>query len=980
MPFNQDPTDTQIDPSFMQPFGDEAAQVTVGEQLEAALELENVPVAVGTRLLEGAHPRVEGFNPLDHLLPGEELIASEFGGARSPEEMQAIRDGRERERQARAALADGPLNEFLAITIAVAADPVTYVPLIGASTKGQSLLRAAGRFAIKGALEVGASEVALQAAQRTRTLEESLVAVLAGSAFGGTLGIGLKALQRAKLNRLVKDAIDDATVIGRDNYVAPPTEPGGVGAAEVVRLTPEETKLAPSFGVATAISKLKGLVSPSLELMTSPLAKAREMALRLTDTGLVTEGVLAGRPNPVAVETKIKRAGASVVRLSQILQDGYNAARAAGLKTLSRDEFYREVGIAMRRGDIHVHPQVDAAAKALRNEIVTPFFNEAKAVGLFGEDIVVKTAESYFTRVYNRTKIAARLPQFQDKVTKWLEREQLKAKLKPEDVLSELELRDVASQIADRIMGTPAERVAFINVPVKRGPLKERVFDIPDEDIAEFLESNAQEVLARYVRTLAADIEITREFGKADAGKQIGEEIIEEARRVALDPKLTEKAREKLLERAASDAQLVNALLNKIRGTSDIPADPRMMGLIRVGRAARNINFLTKLGSVMISSISDIGRLVMTEGLTRTMGTLASDFGSGFKGIRMSTREAQMAGTANDIMTGARSRSLFDLGERYSAETKMERGLNDLGHAFGNLILLNHWNTTLKGITSAMVGTRVLQTAKKIATGQKVSNADMRRWAASGLTPTDAVKIAEMGEHWDDQGAIILGNTDAWTDRSAVDAFRNAVLRDVDNTIITPGAGDAPLWTSTEWGKTIFQFKRFASASTNRTLIAGLQTRDMATMNGIMVMVGSGVLSRALLDIVTDGEVRERSGEQWIAEGIDRSGAMAIFFELDSIMEKFTGASVVKGLTGEEPSRFAQRGQLAQLLGPTAGLVEDVARAGLAANRGEFTQSDLHKIRRLAPLQNVFYLRFLFTKMEEAAGEAAGLPKKAPRR
>ena len=68
------------------------------------------------------------------------------------------------------------------------------------------------------------------------------------------------------------------------------------------------------------------------------------------------------------------------------------------------------------------------------------------------------------------------------------------------------------------------------------------------------------------------------------------------------------------------------------------------------------------------------------------------------------------------------------------------------------------------------------------------------------------------------------------------------------------------------------------------------------------------------------------------------------------------------------------------MLGPSAALVTDVGDAMIGLSRGEFTQSDLHKFRRMVPLQNLFYLRYLFNLSEQAVGEGLNLPEKEPRR
>ncbi len=105
-----------------------------------------------------------------------------------------------------------------------------------------------------------------------------------------------------------------------------------------------------------------------------------------------------------------------------------------------------------------------------------------------------------------------------------------------------------------------------------------------------------------------------------------------------------------------------------------------------------------------------------------------------------------------------------------------------------------------------------------------------------------------------------------------------------------------------------------------------------------------------------------------------------MFYEFDALSEKFLGASPTKFVTGEPVSRFASRGRLSQLLGPTAGLLIDASDAATGFVKGDVVQSDLHRLRRLVPGQNHFALRALLDQVEAGAARSLGIPKKQPRK
>src|SRR3546814_349293 len=86
------------------------------------------------------------------------------------------------------------------------------------------------------------------------------------------------------------------------------------------------------------------------------------------------------------------------------------------------------------------------------------------------------------------------------------------------------ELEDIAQQIINGLLTTPAGRVRYEAIPIKNAPsLKERTFSIPDEMVEDFLESDIDRVSRSYVRTLAPDVELAERFGRADMNDQGGD-------------------------------------------------------------------------------------------------------------------------------------------------------------------------------------------------------------------------------------------------------------------------------------------------------------------------------------------------------------------------------------------------------------------------------------------------------------------------
>jgi hypothetical protein len=248
--------------------------------------------------------------------------------------------------------------------------------------------------------------------------------------------------------------------------------------------------------------------------------------------------------------------------------------------------------------------------------------------------------------------------------------------------------------------------------------------------------------------------------------------------------------------------------------------------------------------------------------------------------------------------------------------------------------------------------------------------------AQPASTPQPRIETVDIPGHGGKDGAVWWANTADWTDKQAVQALRSAVNREVDNIIVTPGVADKPLWASTQTGQIIAQFQSFAMASVQRTMVAGLQQRDMAVLNGVMLAMGLGMLQYYLKSELNGQEPSDKPGV-WIYEAFDNAGLGGWLMNANHSLEKITGDRLgLSALTGQPARRYINVNKLGAIFGPSVGRVSDLIDIFDAMSGGGMTQSDVRKIRRMIPLQNVFYLKWLFDQMESGVNEAFGIPKR----
>ncbi len=104
------------------------------------------------------------------------------------------------------------------------------------------------------------------------------------------------------------------------------------------------------------------------------------------------------------------------------------------------------------------------------------------------------------------------------------------------------------------------------------------------------------------------------------------------------------------------------------------------------------------------------------------------------------------------------------------------------------------------------------------------------------------------------------------------------------------------------------------------------------------------------------------------------SGAIGVIGEITNTIEKISGNSLgLRPLLGIDApaSKQVSRTVSESLLGPTFGslLSTTVAATNAITSEDEMTEADIRTLRRLLPLQNLFYLRGQFDKAQEAISD-----------
>lgn len=890
---------------------------------------------------------VEGYNPYTDKseLHGYEQWGSDFADSRSPEETAWLKQQIDYQNEDQRTLYDAGGEGVLASIAAGMVDPVTVASLFIPGAQGGAVARIASQAAI-GAAATAASEVVLNNQQITRTWGESASHVAAGALMSGVFaaaGSVLSPSVRTAATREVADALDKMSITSAtDTAAASLPEGGSVGAARISEATLEDLTPATGGPVGKLARKAGSYLTPFTRLMESPSKTSRRTALELAENNYTLQGNARGIETPIAAETRVRgwrREEAAVVVTNK---QAYSQYKAAG-GDLSFSQFREEVGNAMRSGDVHANPVVQEAAQSMRTVINRVKVAQQK-LGLLPPDEELKAIgqESYFPRVYKVGKIANERDKFRDMLVDWWSR--------GEKTMSREEAEIAADTTINRITGAKIPQ-DFANVFMVKaaGSTRARTLSVPDRLMKDYLESDANYVLQRHIREVSAEVELTRAFGNKSLEKQLKD--IQDEYDALMRERPAEQA--KLAKARENDIRDITALRDRLAGTYGMPDDPSSF-FVRAGAFLRSANFVTKLGGMTVSAIPDLARGVMVNGFRNTIRGYSSLItrSPAFKASR--AEQLKMAVGLETILH-TRARTMGDLVDSSARTTAVEAGMERVTDAFGKLTMMGHFDDMNKSVNGMITSDGILSGAFA-----------GRRLAKLGINDNMAARIrSEFEKHGEVIEGWHIGNFEKWDDQHVAGVFQSAVLKDVNNTVITPGIGDTPLWASTPLGKTIFQFKSFATASYNRATLGGLQEGTGQFYYGTAFQIALGALTYALKQSANGKEV-DWSPQKLAIEGIDRSGILGPLMEYNNMAEKATGGMIGLGAllgTGTQ-SRYASRGFIGSALGPTFGLLDTITDVTAGVLNGDAGDRVLHNVRTLLLGNNLLWIAPLINQVD----------------
>ena len=497
---------------------------------------------------------------------------------------------------------------------------------------------------------------------------------------------------------------------------------------------------------------------------------------------------------------------------------------------------------------------------------------------------------------------------------------------------------------------------------------------------AGFIEDDIFRLARGYFNSTVPDIEIAKVFGDPMAwGGAVGfRDGINKILRIyteKINKAKTDAQRIKLIKEKNDVIEDLQASRDLVKGLYGLEENPHSF-VSKAVRHAKQYNALTMLTG-WLAAVPDVGRLVMANGIDKVLGDSWTIMSTGIwkQVLKMNKKELNTINEAVDMFNGSRAAIINDIDTPYGMYSKFEKGTNSLTNFYFTYInAMNVWNTGVKQLMHMYNGSSLIedmfhivkQTGKKSTTLKTDKTISMRLANAFIDEPMAQRIVAQVEKYGFQKGNFRIANFDKWDDTVAKEHFSAAMKHEVNIGIVTPRKGDMPLWMNWRFGGMLAQFKKFGVAATQAVLIRGLQEKDANFFVGMMFLVALGGMVDMIRTRSFGKDYSKKSRTSQILDALDRSAAIGIFTDINRAIESSTDNRFgLRPALGDKKPYGTSWKYKAGILGPTASQISNIADIMWDTGTGEYNHHTARNVRRLIPFQNVFYLDWIFDKVEK---------------
>ncbi len=906
------------------------------------------------------------FDPYDYAT-GYEDNADEIGRARNPAElltiMQRIDDSRERQDVLRRA---GWVGTAADITMNIL-DPTLVLALVQPEL-GIAKITRLKKLLAAGALAGGTEathEAALQALSETRTAQQSLFNIGGATLIGGVLG-SLGRIPKTELNAVEREI---------NKELSQSLERSAGSAAVRKETTLERESLTRGGQAASDINNALPLLATDFnKIMATDLVTAKETLQDLVDVPAMLGKNLGGERTLESIENRLARHDARVADYSDYQNAAWKAYRKRVPKSdrMSRSDFEESIARAARNEDVHPVKEIADSARYLRARVFDPLKDDALKFKLFagqegGELGPVVGAKSYFTRMYDRTKILKNRVEWDRALLRHFSQTSEATKA---------EIQSAIDDVTDKIIHADVGQANFATkVTAKQaGPLKERTLDIPDELIEKFLINDPLKVARAYTRQVAPQVELARRF-EGDITlegplQRLTDEVNILKQKIADNPNLTDKQKSKEIEALtqqrieAQDALLrIKQRLTGEAGRLSPTAGEIQRKAVQAARGWRNLVMSSIGGAIsMTGGTMDLARIAAHNGFLPTIKKI-TQLATSKEFRELSKAKARHVGAAVEVALSRRANIANEGAITEGWTQKLAEGIYKYSG-------LNHVMDFNRMLSASLFEDRVVKAAAKFKEG-KLPAFERAELASLGLGDAELKGISkEIAKHGGEVDGIAVSGSATWDDQVLADIYDAAILKESRIAVQTPGVAERVWWMDSEVGKLIGQLKTFALSAPVRMAMAPIQMAGQGQFGKAARFVGfmmiGGYLTHAIRQKLSGRPIET---DPWKAAGnaINETGLLGVLPDIASPWAR----KLAPEYFGK--TKFSDRNVMGAYGGPSIGRATDLYDMIFNRTEGGISANDLHALRRMLPFQNIWMFRRAINALEGEAAESMNL-------
>jgi len=543
--------------------------------------------------------------------------------------------------------------------------------------------------------------------------------------------------------------------------------------------------------------------------------------------------------------------------------------------------------------------------------------------------------------------------------------------------LIENNIKQKIDNIYDAIVGNSKNDLSdtkdFIKI-TKRGSFKERSLTWVDYDeMEEFLENNTFKVIEQYSRIASADNAVYSEFGTLDvtnrtknlklnkvlkAYEQKEIQLKDDLENQLIGQKLNDKEKEKLqtlyqkqINKLQDERkQFENDFTSYVDFFRGITKDDYNDLLTKSSLLMRNYQYLTKMGSAVVSQLGDTATVVLNYGFKsflknfpNLLATLPSKKFQ-LEGLKLNEEEMKLAGfcmqlTLNNMMGGV-SNTFTRNGDAFFSNNPLKNVIDE-GVKFMNKVnFMSKADDSIKNWTGLIIQEQAIRAIKNF---ENLKNGSR-----------DLINLNK-------NGIVYIPNTQSWDNKEAVNLYRTFLNNSVNSVTLNPKIQDMPIWGNKEFGKLILQFKGFTLSSINKILIPALQKKDTDVLAFLITSFAMANIIMYAKNTIK-GKKNPEKTNQIVKETLKQTSFAPLFFDINQVTSSL-GIDLYD-TEDEREKRADPKNFLISLGGPSVSSLADFGTAvSSTAKDGSLTPYEQQAIKKLIPYQNLFYVDRLFNTM-----------------